>query len=52
VIDGAHRLHLPEKADGLAALVEPARLPAWMSALVRVARDRKAADAVLRRAVE
>lgn len=47
VADGAKRLHLPSSADELAALTSRDRLASLMSALVRVARDRKAADAVL-----
>ena len=47
VIDGANRLHLPSSADALAALTTPEQLAPLMSALVRVARDRKAAEAVL-----
>ena len=47
VADGAKRLHLPYSADDLAALTTKDHLAPLMSALVRVARDRKAADAVL-----
>jgi len=47
VADGAKRLHLPSAAADLAALTSTDRLAPLMSALVRVARDRKAADAVL-----
>jgi endonuclease III len=47
VTDGAKRLHLPASADDLAALTTEDRLAPLMSALVRVARDRKAADKVL-----
>jgi endonuclease III len=45
--DGARRLGLPTSAEGLAGLVRPAELPGLLSALVRVARDQKAAKAVL-----
>ncbi|MDG4828195.1 hypothetical protein O7627_02610 [Solwaraspora sp. WMMD1047] len=45
--DGARRLGLPSSAEGLAGLVGPAELPGLLSALVRVARDRQAAEAVL-----
>ena len=48
VLDGADRLHLPTTPDDLVALAPAKRLPVFLSALVRVARDRKAADAVLR----
>ncbi|MET0426406.1 MAG: hypothetical protein ABW046_21230 [Actinoplanes sp.] len=41
VIKGAELLGLPTSADGLAALTTPDRTTALMSALVRVARDRK-----------
>jgi len=47
VADGAKRLHLPASADDLAALTDANRLAPLMSALVRVARDRQAADAIL-----
>lgn len=47
VLDGAQRLHLPAAADDLAGLAPDGKLPALLSALVRVGRDRKAADAVL-----
>jgi endonuclease III len=47
VVDGAKRVHLPTSADDLAALTGSEHLAPLMSALVRVARDRKAADAVL-----
>ncbi|WP_327002522.1 hypothetical protein OHA72_46585 [Dactylosporangium sp. NBC_01737] len=50
VVDGAERLHLPRSADELAGLVSTAQLPKLAAALVRVARDRRAADAVLREA--
>ncbi|MFG2041521.1 hypothetical protein [Dactylosporangium sp. NPDC048998] len=50
VADGAERLHLPRSADDLAGLVSTAQLPKLAGALVRVARDRRAADAVLREA--
>ena len=46
VADGARLLGLPSSAADLAALTTPDQLAALMSALVRVARDRKAADAV------
>jgi endonuclease III len=48
VTDGARRLHLPPSAERLADLADADDLPRLMSALVRVARDRKAADDVLR----
>ena len=47
VTDGAQLLHLPSSAAGLAALTTPDLLAPLMSALVRVARDRRAAAAVL-----
>jgi endonuclease III len=47
VTDGAKRLHLPASAEDLAALTTADHLAPLMSALVRVARDRKAAEAVL-----
>jgi endonuclease III len=47
VTDGAKRLHLPSSAAELAALTSKDRVAPLMSALVRVARDPKAADAVL-----
>jgi endonuclease III len=47
VLDGAKRMHLPTAAGDLAGLVPDGELPALLSALVRVGRDRKAADAVL-----
>jgi endonuclease III len=46
VLDGAERLHLPTTPDALAALVPEKQLPDFLSALVRIARDRKAAAAV------
>jgi hypothetical protein len=52
VVDGAERLHLPRSADQLAGLVSTVQLPKLAAALVRVARDRRAADAVLREAQE
>jgi hypothetical protein len=47
VADGAQLLHLPSEAVELAALTTPDRLASLMSALVRVSRDRKAAEDVL-----
>ncbi|GIF23439.1 hypothetical protein BJ973_004051 [Actinoplanes tereljensis] len=47
VIDGARLLQLPSSAAELAALTTPDLLAPLMSALVRVALDRKAADAIL-----
>jgi endonuclease III len=47
VADGAKRLHLPSSADDLAELSTSGDPAPLMSALVRVARDRKAADAVV-----
>jgi hypothetical protein len=47
VADGAGRLHLPSAPADLAALTEARELPRLAAALVRVARDRKAADALL-----
>jgi hypothetical protein len=47
VIAGANLLHLPSSAHELVALTTPEQVAPLMSALVRVARDRKAADAVL-----
>ncbi|WP_432994181.1 hypothetical protein [Dactylosporangium sp. CA-233914] len=47
VTDGAERLNLPAAPDDLAALVPAEELPRLSAALVRVGRDRKAADAVL-----
>jgi endonuclease III len=47
VVDGAKRLHLPSSADDLAALTTADHVAPLMSALVRVARDRRAADAIL-----
>lgn len=44
--DGARLLQLPSAPAGLAALTTPDRLAPLMSALVRIARDRKAAEAV------
>jgi endonuclease III len=46
VIGGAARLDLPPSAGDLAGLVDPADRSRLASALVRVALDRKAADAV------
>jgi len=48
VLDGAKRMHLPAAAADLAELAPGAQLPALFSALVRVGRDRKAADELLR----
>jgi len=48
VLDGAKRMHLPTAADDLAELAPDAQLPALFSALVRVGRDRKAAEELLR----
>jgi endonuclease III len=47
VMDGAKRLHLPSTAGDLAHLTTASQVPLLMSALVRVARDRKAAEKVL-----
>ena len=47
VRDGAERVHLPNSPDKLAALAPRDQLPNLFSALVRVGRDRKAAEAVL-----
>jgi hypothetical protein len=47
VLDGAKRLHLSTEAGDLAGLAPSEKLPALLSALVRVGRDRDAADAVL-----
>ena len=47
VADGARRLHLPTAADELAGLTTADEVAPLMSALVRIARDRKAADSVL-----
>jgi endonuclease III len=47
VAAGAQRLHLPSTPDAIAGLAEQRRLPELTAALVRVGRDRKAADAVL-----
>lgn len=46
-ISGAHLLRLPSSAADLAALTTPELVAPLMSALVRVSRDRAAADAVL-----
>nr|MDT0663248.1 hypothetical protein [Micromonospora sp. DSM 115978] len=46
--DGAERLGLPTSPEAIAGLVRRADLTRLLSALVRAARDRKAADAVLR----
>ena len=47
VVEGAKRLGLPASPDGLAALVDQDQVPGLASALVRVARDRGAADSRL-----
>lgn len=47
VADAAKRLHLPTDATELAALTDKRSLPRLAAALVRVARDRKAVDAIL-----
>jgi hypothetical protein len=47
VAAGAERLHLPADASSLAELTTTAQMPRLAAALVRVARDRKAAAAVL-----
>jgi endonuclease III len=49
VAAGAQRLHLPDSAAGIAALAERRRMAQLTAALVRVGRDKKAADAVLSR---
>jgi hypothetical protein len=46
-LDGAKQLHLPSSAAGLAALTTAGQVAPLMSALVRVARDPKAAERVL-----
>ncbi|WP_432842397.1 hypothetical protein [Dactylosporangium sp. CA-092794] len=46
VLDGAKRLGLPTAAGDLAALAPAGQLPNLLSALVRVGRDRKAAEAI------
>lgn len=47
VTDGAKRLHLSPNPQDIAGLAETSDLPRLMAALIRVARDQKAADAVL-----
>jgi hypothetical protein len=47
VLDGAKRLLLPTEPEQLAVLAPGGKLPALLCALVRVGRDRKAADAML-----
>jgi endonuclease III len=46
-LDGAKRLQLPSSAGDLAALTTASQVASLMSALVRVARDQKAAERVL-----